>query len=119
MQIYDWVFPAYVLGYTLILSSTYVLSFFDMIIRIITCDTCGDEDPIIQEFTNDTELQCVGVTCATEEAYVRMDDSDNVVDNTGNTDESDHYHKVEETDSVVADVRTGSINEADGTSKET
>lgn len=53
MQVNEYVFPAYVLGYTLILSSTYLFSFFDMLLRIFTCSTCDNDDPFLEEFEDD------------------------------------------------------------------
>jgi hypothetical protein len=106
MQFFDFVFPAYVLGYTLILSSTYLFSFWDMLFRIVTCDTCGSDDPIIEDFGDDENLNCAGVTCISkEEVYVEMNDikvgSDRASDTDESADSADSYHKMKDPDDGV------------------
>ena len=55
MQLNGQVFPAYVLGYTLILSSTYIFSFLDLLLRMMTCSSCDNEDPLIQELPEEDD----------------------------------------------------------------
>lgn len=84
MQVNGQVFPAYVLGYTMILSSTYIFSLMDMMLRIMTCSSCDTEDPLIEEYQDEPELNACGcANGADDEGYVVMEteqDDNNSVD---------------------------------------
>ncbi|KAG7351377.1 chitin synthase [Nitzschia inconspicua] len=70
MQFFDNAFPIFVMSYTMILSSTYIFSFFDVIWRLLTPFHCSEEDPIIHEYGDDEEAFGCGCTDDSNEAYV-------------------------------------------------
>jgi hypothetical protein len=70
MQFFDNTFPIYVMSYTMILSSTYVFSFFDLIWRLLTPYHCSEDDPVIQEYGDDEEGYGCGCVGEETEAYV-------------------------------------------------
>lgn len=74
MHVSDLTFPIYVMSYTFILSSTYLLSMLDLVWRLLTPYHCSEEDPIIEEYGNDDEeLACEPCGCGEDadvEAYV-------------------------------------------------
>lgn len=56
MQIDGNAFPIFVMFYTIVLSSTFLLSFFDWVYRFCTCQNCyssTSEDPLVTETDED------------------------------------------------------------------
>jgi hypothetical protein len=60
------------MSYTLILSSTYVFSFIDLIWRLMTPYHCSEEDPVIREFGDDEETFACGCSGNENDAYVDL-----------------------------------------------
>lgn len=104
MQVYGNAFPIFVIFYTAVLSSTFLLSFFDWIYRFCTCIQCygsTSEDPLVVE-TNDDDKEVTS-------GYVDMENMGSDTDESGATDENGEAcyvgepMMVEETRPVVID----------------
>lgn len=84
MQKYASAFPIFVVSYTVVLSFTYVISFFDLVMRFLSCthlDPSDDEPVIVEEDETDSDELCGGCGgCGDDEmdggsdGYIEMDD---------------------------------------------
>jgi hypothetical protein len=75
MQFYDTTFPIFVMSYTLILSASFALSFFDMIYRLCTCQYCfqsTSDDEMIKGGDDD------GVGVIEDEPFICSPTSDDI-----------------------------------------